>query len=210
MADIVEIKPEDREKIEPYLRQQISEHYYPQIDDMFAQVVYTYPDGIPLVALNPCGEFPSMQFLTTTGEFAELTSWDYIVNVDVEAQIQETEEKRYWELVASVLEYYHRIDFRATADYERTARNRTVNDDATEEYGETIYEYNCPMQTIYLTEDHYPVSYGEQYVDEEQEWYMYNFNDELDVTDLYIADENSDNFEYKIPYEWKREEISDA
>ena len=51
---------------------------------------------------------------------------------------------------------------------------------------------------------------GEQYVDEEQKWYMYNFNDELDVTDLYIADDNSDNFQYKIPYEWKREEISDA
>lgn len=209
MADIVEIEPEHRVLIEPHLRERISEHYQDQVDAMFAQVVYTYPDGIPLVTLYPCGEFPAMQFSCVDGDFCELTSWEYIQTVDVEAQIREAEEKRYWELVASVIEYYHRIDFRATADYDLIARHRTVNTEATEEYDETIYEYSCPAQTIYLTEEHYPVSWGQQYVDDEEKWYMYNFNDELDASDLYISEDNSDNFEYKIAYEWKRNEVSE-
>jgi len=210
MAEIVEIRPEDRIKIEPNLRDRLGDSYQDQVDEMFEQVVYTFPDGVPLVTLYPCGDFPAMQFSTVTGEFMELTSWEYIQTVDVEAQIQEAEEKLYWELVASVLEYYHRIDYRATSDYLQTAHARSVNAEATQKYGETIYEYNCVAQTIYLNEEHYPVTWGEQYVDSEQKWYMYNFNDELDASDLYNTDDDSDNFEYKIPFEWKRLEVGDA
>lgn len=212
MAEPQPIQEEHRILIEPYLRERVNDEIWSMRDEMFANVVYTQPGPVPYVTLRmPTGYTgPALQFSCITGEFMELTTWEYVRNLDVEQQTIEREEREYFELVASVLEYYHRIDFRATADYERTARNRTVNADATAQYGETIYEYNCPLQTIYLTEDHYPVSWEEQYVDEEQEWYMYNFDDDLFVSDLIETEDDSTNIKYRVPYEWKREEVGDA
>ena len=178
------------------------------IDDLFdIGVVHTYPSGIHFITVC-IPDFPSMQFNAETGEYTGLTEWEYIQTVDVQEQIREAEEEAYWELVASVLEYYHALEYRATADYDLIARKRSVNTEATSEYEETIYEYNCPAQTIYLTEEHYPVSWENQYVDTEKKWYMYNFSD-TNVTDILDTDE-LDLFKYKIAYEWKREKVSDA
>lgn len=210
MAEIVEILPEHRVLVEPHLRERLNEYWQSRMDEMFAEVVYTYPEGYPLVTLNPLGEFPAMQFSCITGDYCELTSWDYIQTVDTEEQQRQAEEQLYWELVASVIEYYHTLEFRATADYDRIARSRTVNSEATSEYGETIYEYNCPSQDIYLTAEHYPVTWGEQFVDSEQKWYMYNFNTAMSISDIVLEDDESTLSIYKIPYEWKREEVGDA
>lgn len=209
MADVVPIDPDIQILVEPHLRERLSEEWQERMDEMFAEVVYTHPGVTYFVTLNPLGDFPAFQFSCETGEFVGLTNWEYIQTVDVDAQLDSFEEENYWELVASVLEYYHNIEYRTTADYMKSAKNRTENEEASTEYGKIIYEYNCPAQTIYLTEEHYPVTWGEQRVDDTLEWYMYNFSEYESASDLVTSDDDSDRFSYKIPYEWKREEVSD-
>lgn len=200
------ISEELREKILPNLKEMLDEESWEYIPDIFDEGgIFTYPNGIPLVALHLDDDYPSPQFFVSTGEFAELTTWEYIQTVDAQAQLDEYEAEQYNELVASVLEYYHRRDYRGTADYLRIVEKRTVNADATNEYGETVYEYACPFQPIYLTEEHYPVSWQRQKVDDELEWYMYNFS-EMD------SDLNGDEtylYTYKVAYDWKKEQVRD-
>ena len=95
-------------------------------------------------------------------------------------------------VVSRILRFYHKPELRQITDYEQTVTlgtEITVN-------GETIMSYPCPMQTIYLNENGYPITYDRQKVDPEKNAYYYKFTDE-DVDDD-IA------YEYICQYEWKR------
>ena len=85
MADIVEITTEERELIEPHLKEHLDEDSWQYIEDIFDYgVIHTYPEGTHFITLY-IPNFPCMQFSAETGEFAELTTWDYVENVDAQA-----------------------------------------------------------------------------------------------------------------------------
>ena len=186
-----------RELIEPHLKECLLEEDWQYIDDMFSEVVYTYPNGVSLVTLKPYSDdVLAMEFSTVTGEFVELTDWDYIQTVDAEAQQEEAEAKVARDETIRALQHYHKVDYQTMTDYDKVYDNRstlTVN-------STTIYKYECPCQTIYLKADNYPITYGNQLVTEDE--YMYNFSDNTagstDDVDLYS---------YRVSYEWLRNTI---
>ena len=197
MADIETITPELRTLIEPHLKECLDPSIWYLMDDMFEQVVYTQPGEVPYVTLYPCGDWPAMQFSCITGEFTELTSWEYVVNLDVEAQTAEREARELVETISSALKHYHKVEYQKVTDYEKVISNRT----SLTVDGTTVYRYDCPMQTIYLNGQHYPITYGNQRVDED--YYYYNFNDPSMTSD------DVDFYTYKVKYEWKREHVWD-
>lgn len=196
MAEVDILPDELRELIGPHLREILLSDYGEItdeiIEDMFNEVVFTYPDGMHLVTLNPCGELPAPQFNVYTGEFVELTNWDYIQTVDVEAQILENEHRELIEKVSGVLNHYLSNEYKILSNYEIIIDNRreiTV-------HGETIYAYDCPCQTIYLDENLYAVTYDRQKVEDDK--YYYNF------TSIESNPNMKDIYTYIAPYEWKR------
>ena len=192
------ITQELREKIEPYLRERVDEDLWNRRDEMFEEVVYTQPEVIPLVTLKPLlDNTPAMQFSCITGELMELTDWDYIQTVDYDAQIEEHELRESIELVCSILRFYHHRDYRSITDYEKAYNNRVelkVNED-------TVYRYDLPFQTIYLNSENYPITLGDQLVQDNK--YYYNFDDEETDTD------DPTGYTYICRYEWKRNKSGD-
>lgn len=90
MAEIQSIpQGELRDKIEYELKDRLEGYTEELIQKMLNEVVYTYPDGHPVVTCNPCGEWPAMQFSCMTGEFVGLTPWDYIQEVNIDRQLEE-------------------------------------------------------------------------------------------------------------------------
>jgi hypothetical protein len=196
MAMTEEITTELRALIEPHLREVLLEEDYDLIDDMFSEVVYTQPEGIPLVALMPPqGDGISLQFSCLTGEFVELTDWDYVQTVDVEEQERAHRLEDMCGAIETALRHYHKEEYQTVTDYQKVIDNRT---ELTVD-GVTLYKYDCPLQTIYLKEDNYPVTYGNQKVDSTYYYYTFsesNIDPEHDV----------DKYTYKVSYEWKRNE----
>jgi hypothetical protein len=196
MAMTEEITPELRALIEPHLREVLLEEDYDLVDDMFSEVVYTQPEGIPLVALMPPhGEGISLQFSCLTGEFVELTDWDYVQTVDVEEQERAHRLEDMRGAIETALRHYHKEEYQTVTDYQKVIDNRT---ELTVD-GVTLYKYDCPLQTIYLKEDNYPVTQGNQKVDSTYYYYTFsgsNIDPEHDV----------DKYTYKVSYEWKRNE----
>ena len=194
------ITEELKEMIIPHLKEHMSDTtMWQYFDDMFSEVVYTQPAGIPLVALKPPleDEGISMQFSCIDGDFVEITDWEYIQTVDVAAQTAEREARELVETISSVLKHYHKVEYQVMTDYEKVISNRTtLAVDNT-----TVYKYDCPMQTIYLNGQHYPITYGNQRVDED--YYYYNFNDPNMTSD------DVDFYTYKVKYEWKRDNVWD-
>lgn len=190
-----DISEELKELITPHLKDHLDPDSWDYIPQMFNQVVYTQPGEVPYVTLYPISDFPAMQFSCITGEFMELTSWEYVQMVDVDAQTAEREHIEMIETITSALQHYHKPDYQIMTDYEKVIENRkelTVN-------GNILYQYNCPLQTIYLDESNYPISYKNQRV--EGDYYYYYFgDDEVD------PDVDTDKYSYKVDYEWKRVE----
>lgn len=96
-------------------------------------------------------------------------------------------------VVSRILRHYHRGDLRQITDYDKVVANGEV----ITENGTTLHKYRCPMMTIYLTDDGYPVDIDRQRVDIEKNAYYYKFTDDEEIPDD-IA------YEYVNPYEWKR------
>lgn len=196
MAEIVPITEEEKELITPHLKEHLDPDSWFMIDDLFSYgVVHTYPEGMHYITIR-VPNFPAMQFNAINGEFTELTDWDYIVTVDVDAQIAENEEQDMIQEVEAALRHYHKQDFQIFTDYEKVFKNRTslVVDN------QTIYKYDCPMQTIYLNSDNYPITIGNQKVD--ANYYYYIFDHNLGAGDV----EDVTQYTYKVKYEWKRTE----
>lgn len=189
-----EITNELRQLIEPRLREMLPEDSYEYIDEMFSEVVYSAPDGVLRVSLKPIGDAPSFQFSTVTGEFLEITDWEYIQSVDLDAQLAEQEQQDNVEATITALKHYHKQEYQTITDYEKV-----VNDRRALTYdGVSFYEYVLPGQVIYLKEDNYPITYKNQLVSDG--WYYY--------TDDSTADgESLDRYTYKVKYEWKRTSI---
>lgn len=108
-----------------------------------------------------------------------------------------TEEK---EIIATALWHYLKDEYRELCDFKYVIEHReavTIN-------GETCYKYECPIQTIYLNNDAYAVTYEKQYVvDYDGDGvidYYYDFNDDG------ITDE-AGTYDYIGPWEWKRDSI---
>ena len=194
-----EISEELKEMIIPELKDHLDPDSWQYIPQMFSQVVYTYPEGVPLVTLWPVYNFPAMQFNCNNGQYVGLTTWDYIQTVDADAQQRENEAREAKELLESVLMYYHKTEYNSITDYDKVIDHRVEM----QIDGQTIYKYNCPAQTIYLDTNHYPITYDKQKVD--NEYYYYCFDD----IDDEITDDDIDRYKYKIPYEWKRTSIYD-
>lgn len=197
MAEPEPITEELRELIEPHLKEHLTEDEYQYIDTMFSEVVYTYPNGVPLVTLKPPLEgYPAMQFSKITGEFMEITLWDYIQTVDAEAQLEAEEQRVAKEATINALMHYHKLEYQMITDYSKVYDNRTtiILDNV------TLYKYECVAQTIYLKEDNYPVSYDKQAVD--NDWYYYNFD-----TNLAQSSDEKKVYTHRVSYEWKRNTI---
>ena len=195
MAEIETLPDTLKDKVRPHLKEHLDPDSWGFVEDILTEGVYTYPHGDKFVTLNIPG-FPAMQFDCATGEFMELTNWDYIQTVDVEAQLAEAQRQAELETLEVVLTHYLRWDLRICADFETIIAHRktlTVN-------GVTVYEYPCPGQTIYLKEDMYPITYGKQRVKGDR--YQYNFMDETgdpsEADDLYTD---------IARYEWQRNSI---
>lgn len=97
--------------------------------------------------------------------------------------------------IRTVLWHYLLPQYRRVCDFEDVIENRqalTVD-------GSTVYQYDCPGQTIYLREDYYPVTYGNQVVNKEFDAYYYNFAGSEDAWMECIAS-----------YEWKRNSLNDG
>lgn len=190
------ITPELRELIEPHLKECLLEEDWQYIDDMFSEVVYTYPNGVGLVTLKPHSDYvPAMEFSTVTGEFVELTDWDYVQTVDAEAQLVEEEQRIAMEATISALKHYHKLEYQTITDYDKVIDSRvelTVN-------STTLYKYDCPCQTIYLKADNYPITYDRQKV--VGDYYYYNFSDNTPTSE---TEDELDLYKYKVKYEWKR------
>lgn len=197
MADIVTITEEEKALIKPNLITHLDPDSADYADDLLDYgVVHTYPNGVHYITVY-VPDFPAMQFSAATGDFAELTDWDYILEVDADAQQEEAEEQEALEEICEVLRFYHKVEYRGTVDYGKVVENRTT---LTVD-GDTLYQYNCPLQTIYLDDTNYPVTYGRQKVDED--YYYYDFSTESVDPDFV------DQYTYRVPYEWKREEVWD-
>lgn len=198
MAEIVPLSSELQEKLRPALEEYFFDSNPVElINSILQEGVFTCPEGIDLVTLN-IPDYPALQFRVDTGEFIELTDWDYIQTVDVEAQKAEAKEKEELEGLITILTHYLRWDLRICCDFETVIKNRktlTVG-------GVTVYEYPCPGQTIYLKEDNYPITYGRQRVKGNR--YQYNFRDE--EGDPSVSD---DLYTDVARYEWKRNSIFD-
>lgn len=86
-----------------------------------------------------------------------------------------------------VVEYYHRSVYRQVTDYSQVVASKTT----TSLDGETLYVFEPPGQTIYLTGEGYPVTIGNQMVDANMKAYYYRRN-------------TNEEYEYICPYEWFR------
>lgn len=93
------------------------------------------------------------------------------------------------------LKHYLRNEYMGLCDYDYVIENR---EEILIEYGEVIYKYNCPCQTIYLDIDGYAVNYDKQHIIEENYYYDFNTDNTGAGTYTYIA-----------PLEWKRSSIGD-
>ena len=189
-----EISEELKEMIIPHLKEHLDPDSWDYIPQMFEQVVYTQPGVVPLVTLDPIYDYPAMQFSCITGEFMELTNWDYIVALDESEETAEREARELVETIETALRHYHKQEYQVATDYEKVINNR----EEIEMDGYRLYKYNCPGQTIYLDDTMYPVSYENQLV--EGDWYYYNFSDEPVDPEL----RQYDLYDYKISFEWKR------
>lgn len=96
-------------------------------------------------------------------------------------------------VISRILRFYHRPEMRPVTDYPRIV---TLGEAVTVD-GVSCMEYPCPMQTVTLNMDGYPVDTERQKVDIEKDAYFYKFTDDEDV-------EEDTAFEYVCPYEWKR------
>jgi len=192
MADIVPITEEERELIKPHFKESLDPDSWDMIDGLLDYgVVHTYPDGVHFISVRVPG-FAAMQFAADTGEFAELTDWDYILTVDTEAQLEELEEQERLIQIETALRHYHNVDYQVMTDYQKVISNRgtlTVNNT-------TVYKYECPLQTIYLKEDNYPITIDRQRVD--SDYYYYNFGPDV------VESDDVPEYTYKVRYEWKR------
>lgn len=187
------ISEELQELLIPHLKEALREEDWQYIPDMLEEGVFTTTeDGNTLVTPTPLFEGePAMQFSTVSGEFVDLTDWDYIVEYVNPPSPDYSKDE-----TICALQHYHKREYQTITDYSKVYDNRTtltVN-------SITLYKYDCPSQTIYLKEDNYPVTYGNQAVDET--YYYYNFDENLAGT----SDESS-LYEYKVTYEWKRNTI---
>lgn len=96
-------------------------------------------------------------------------------------------------VISRILRFYHKPELKDITDYETVV---TLGEEIIVD-GEPIMKYPCPMQTIYLNEDGYPIDYERQRVNSELNAYYYKFTDDDEV-------EEDVAYEYVCPYEWKR------
>lgn len=100
------------------------------------------------------------------------------------------------ETIKTALTHYLKNEYRILADFEKVIENR-------EEVENNIWMYPCPIQTIYLDETFYAVTYGKQRVTDDK--YEYNFTD----IDVDPSEDNGDIYDYTTSLEWKRDTIFD-
>lgn len=96
------------------------------------------------------------------------------------------------EAYALIVKHYHKPSYRQITDYNEVVANKTT----TTLDGDTIYVFPAPGQTIYLREDGYAVTIGNQKVDPVNDNYYYKWNLDPNV-------EEDTAFEYVTRYEWK-------
>lgn len=93
-----------------------------------------------------------------------------------------------------ILEFYHKPELKDITDYEKAV---TTQEEITYN-NTTIYKYTLPMQTIYLDETGYPITYDHQKVDPEKNAYYYKWNDDPEV-------EEDTAYEYVTRYEYMKQ-----
>lgn len=89
----------------------------------------------------------------------------------------------------NVLQHYHKLEYQRITDYDKVI-------DARETIEEGVTLYPCPCQPIYLDDNFYAVTYGNQYVIDDEYYYDFNSETELDICGTYT---------YINTYEWLRE-----
>lgn len=123
--------------------------------------------------------------------------------------------------ITSALQHYLKQEFVLITDFEKVIDNRTE----ITENEETIYEYPCPCQTIWLDTNNYAITYGKQHIistfyDENGDiiYDENNMPEDCDETGTsydtvkreYYYDFNPDlediagTYEYIAPLEWMR------
>lgn len=97
------------------------------------------------------------------------------------------------EELSVILFHYLKPEYRRLCDFETVIQERnTLTVD-----GETVYAYECPCQTIYLNTENYPITYGKQLVDIEDDGYYYQFVEDDTINTV---------MDRVTSYEWKRTE----
>ncbi|RAP51130.1 MAG: hypothetical protein BZ138_05990 [Methanosphaera sp. rholeuAM270] len=191
------ISDELKEMIRPHLVSMIPEGDVSRVEEMFSEVYYTTLNGIQRVTVKPITSGTlTAQFSLYTGEFLEMTDWEYIQTVgsttppEVIDFVRDPNEE-----IICALKHYHLNMYHHITDYERVIANRS-------EVSSGVFEYPCPGQNIYLDSTYYAVTYGRQRVDTNADAYYYNFSD-------INADSSTDTdlFEWLATYEWKRSNI---
>ena len=92
------------------------------------------------------------------------------------------------EMLKYPLKHYLKDSVVKLCNFETVITNR-------EEVEEGIYEYKCPLQTVWLNEEGYAVTYGNQYVIDDEYYYDFNtYSTEIDLAGTY---------EYINTLEWK-------
>lgn len=188
------ISEELKELIRPHLISMIPEEDVPRIEEMFSEVYYTTLDDIQRVTVKPITSGTlTAQFSLYSGEFLEMTDWDYIQTVGTTIEPSRNEySKDPNEKIVTALKHYLKTDYHLLSDFYKIVENR-------EEVATGIYKYSCPFQIIYLDDECYPMTRGNQKVDIENNRYYYNFNQ---VSANSTSEE--DLFECIGTYEWKR------
>lgn len=90
----------------------------------------------------------------------------------------------------NVLQHYHKLEYQRVTDYDKVI-------DARETVEEGVTMYPCPCQPIYLDDTNYAVTYGNQYVIDDEYYYDFNTTSGTDLPATYT---------YINTLEWVRDE----
>ena len=80
------------------------------------------------------------------------------------------------ETITCALKHYLQTNFQLITDFTKVIQNRTELEVEIDNTTMTLYKYECPGQTIYLDNTHYPWTYDNQLVVNDE--YLYDFNED--------------------------------
>ena len=99
------------------------------------------------------------------------------------------------ETITCAIKHYLQTDFHLITDFQKVIQNREEFEINVNGERKTLYKYECPCQTIYLGENNYPWTYGQQYIVNDEYYYDFNENNDGEAAGTYT---------YINTVEWKR------